>query len=218
MRTARLGHSAGIVALTLSVALSAMLPQAAHAAGRACGSDRKPIKTRFVSGAPDQTFTVHEFLTLGKPARGKKVSFYRDRLIEGGQEGRVVSLRGFLHGAALSRDDSDYHIQLSGVEGDCSNVVVVEVPDDHCVDDSRLAKPALRVRRAIDKILGKQPTKTYRSAAAPVEVVVTGQLFYDIHHERHTDPGGGRGKPRGKCKAGGLWEIHPIMKIEVVPS
>ncbi len=216
MRTASVSRAAGVLALTLSVILAAVVPGMGHAAARACGSDRKPIKTRFVSGDPNKEFKVEEFLALSKPARSKKVSAYQDKLIEGGQEGRVVRLRGFLHGAAFSRDDSDYHIQLSGVEGDCTNVVIVEVPDDHCVDDARLAKPALRVRQAIDKILGKRPTQKYRSPAATVEVLVTGQLFYDLHHESSTDPGGNRGKPRGTCKAGGLWEIHPITKIEVV--
>lgn len=200
---------AAVIAALLAITLSQ--PAAAQSATGKCGVDRKPVKTRFVSGTPDHRFSVSEFLALSVPARTAKKSAYQAKVIEGGQEGRLVSLRGFLHGAALSADDSDYHIQITGSPGNCAQMIIVEVPDDHCLPDARLAAPALRVRKFIDKALGKAPRTTYRRMTNPREVIVTGQLFYDLHHETAADPGGRRGK--GKCKAGGLWEVHPIVSI-----
>ncbi len=203
-----------VLVASLSVPIST---QAQPATGK-CGSDRKPVKTRFVSGAADHRFSVSEFLALGRPDRSEKKSAYQAKLIEGGQEGRMVSLRGFLHGAALSADDSDYHIQITSSPDNCAEMIIVEVPDDHCVDDAALAEPALRIRKFIAKLLGKTPTRTYRRVTTPTEVIVTGQLFYDLHHESSTDPGGGRGKaPKNQhCKAGGLWEVHPVIEIKAV--
>ncbi len=201
-----------VVATLVAIAtISAPEFVAAQSATGKCGIDRKPVKTRFVSGTPDHQFSVSEFLALGVPARSGKKTAYQAKLIEGGQEGRLVSLRGFLHGAALSADDSDYHIQVTGLPDNCDQMIIVEVPDDHCLPDARLAKPALSVRKFIDKALGKAPRGTYRRMNAPREVIVTGQLFYDLHHETAADPGGRRGK--GKCKARGLWEVHPIVDI-----
>ncbi len=201
------------LAVTLSAVVAIALPLSAagQSAARKCGSDRRAIKTRYVTGTPDHEYGVPEFLALSRPERSKKKGAYQARLIEGGQEGRVVSLRGWLHGAAFSADDSDYHVQISAAPDDCDQMVVVEIPDDHCVYDKALAKPALKARRFIDRALGKSPTTSYRRPGRPVEVVVTGQLFYDLHHENAKDPGGGRGK--GHCKAGGLWEVHPVTMI-----
>ena len=203
-------QAAARVALLAAVALTFSAPAAAQSATGRCGVDRRAIKTRHVSGAVARNFTVSEFLALNRPAHGKPKN-YKAQLIEGGDEGQVVSLRGWLHGAALSADDSDYHIQLTASQDNCDEMVIVEVPDDHCVFDAPLAKPALRVRRFVDKALGKAPRTTYRRMTVPREVIVTGQLFYDLHHETAADPGGRRGK--GKCKAGGLWEVHPIVAI-----
>ncbi len=199
------------VALLAVVALAFSPPAAAQPATGKCGVDRRAIKTRHVSGAPAREFTVSEFLALNRPTHAEKRSAYKAKLIEGGEEGQVVSLRGWLHGAALSADDSDYHVQLSGSKDNCDEMVIVEIPDDHCVFDAPLAKPALRARKFIDKALGKAPRTTYRRMKTPREVIVTGQLFYDLHHEMSADPGGRRGK--GKCKAGGLWEVHPVVKL-----
>lgn len=93
-------------------------------------------------------------------------------------------------------------------------MVIVEIPDPACVLDEALADAALRARRFIDGLLGGPLTTTYRRSGSPVEVLVTGQLFYDLHHEGSASPGGGRGT--GGCKAGGLWEVHPVTRIEAV--
>jgi len=129
-----------------------------------------------------------------------------------------VRVRGWLYRIGHDPNDSDYHLQLVTDLNNCTNKsVIVEVPDDRCVKEGTLIPLVHTTRNELDVLLGHQPT--LQGGEAPpkaTEVIVTGRLFYDLHHEK------GDGTPElrghGGCKAGTLWEVHPVLAVEIPAS
>src|SRR3954469_13192331 len=140
----------------------------------------------------------------------------------GVHEGSMVKTVGYMHLVAYeSKDDDDYHIQLTTTLSDKthqpSECMVVELPQpdaEHVMSaDLRTTFEAER-KFFHDKLLaGKDPTSTGSVMQHPVYVEVTGQLFYDGWH---ADNPGERGKK--KCKATPAWELHPIPAIKFAPK
>jgi hypothetical protein len=135
-----------------------------------------------------------------------------------GLENRKVILRGFLMGAKFEREgDQDIHAEIAGSEDWDDPHVVVEVPPGQTHCEARKALWALV--RADFEGAGKSDLDRW-IMTHPVEVDVTGFVFLDSAHGT-TDTctkNGGRGlrKKKGGSKVEGLWEVHPVIKIETV--
>jgi hypothetical protein len=114
-------------------------------------------------------------------------------------EGLPVSVEGYLAGAKVEAPESpnchgadpkyrDWHIWLVGTPGaDRSTSIVVE------------ATPRVRAERP-----GWRISELTRAAREKSRVRISGWLMFDPEHPEQL------GKTRGT-----LWEIHPIMKMEV---
>ncbi|MHB8523728.1 MAG: hypothetical protein ACYDH9_23650 [Limisphaerales bacterium] len=95
---------------------------------------------------------------------------------------------------AKSTLDGDLHLELVDADGASDVTLIVEVPR---------GKPWEAVR---EKVAG------LRVKDGPV-IRVTGKAFYDAEHvKRHT-----AGNRRGQGHTA-VWEIHPVMKLEVISN
>ena len=207
--------------------LTATLPFATRAQNDSVvcgGSDRWPIKTTadtskevLDAAAASTPKSVDDLLSQQRPPWKAPKSSYQNKGIPG-DEGTVVRVRGWLYKIGHDPKDSDYHLQLVTDLQSCVNKsVLVEVPDDRCVVAANLVPFERTARNELDVMLGHQPTM--QGGEAPpkaTEVVVTGRLFYDLHHEKSD----GSPEPRGhgECKAGTLWEVHPVFAVEIPTS
>jgi hypothetical protein len=135
-----------------------------------------------------------------------------------GLENKEVTLRGFLMGAKFEKDgDQDVHAEIAGSEDWEDKHVVVEVPPGKAFCDPRTALWSLI--RTDFKSAGK-PEQDHWIMDQPVEVRITGFVFLDSSHGTvdTCTKNGGRGlrKKGGVSKVEGLWEIHPVIKVEKV--
>jgi hypothetical protein len=180
--------------------------------GRPRSHERWAIKTTY-DEAPGHAHTIELAALMKLPSpRNVTVTRYNRRLIGGSfggfREGEFVGTTGWLHLAAFSSDDSDYHLQVTSTKQSGNNCVIVEIPDPR-----NAASPAIRAqwsaeRKSIDYLCGgKRPPEAGKILSPPVQVRITGQLFYDISHKNP--------KSRGKrmMKAATSWEIHPVWTI-----
>ena len=185
------------------------------------GSDRWTIKTTadtsqaVLNAAKAATpKTVDDLLNLAKPSWLPPKAQYQNKPIAG-DEGTTLRVRGWLYRIGHDPNDSDYHLQLVTDLKNCTNrSVIVEVPDDRCVTGANLVPFVRTARNELDVMLGHQPTlKGGEAPSKATEVVVTGPLFYDLHHEKADGTPELRG--HGVCKAGTLWEVHPVFAVEL---
>lgn len=185
------------------------------------GKARWPIKTSIVAAASTATaVALSDLLALNNPA---VTSTMRKQLETGRlarqqgmawKEGDMITTEGVLDLAKCNGDDDDYHIQIRTAD-DPSSCLIVEVPNAQFVTQPGLGPMVAKVRQTVRGIYsGKIPNGA--SPGREIRVRITGQLFYDSPHYQasHPQDGGGRGK--GTCKATNLWEIHPIVRFEVL--
>ena len=146
-------------------------------------------------------------------------------LLNGFQEGQIVTTTGYVHYVQYKKDDSDYHIQMNDKPtndlADLSPCVVVEVPHPMATSNTDLSQKYATVRKFLrDNCFGGGAPKG--KVDTIVKVQITGQLFFDVFHffQKPNDPGGGRGSQLGTglpMKATTDWEVHPIIDIKIVP-
>lgn len=187
------------------------------------GSDRKAVKLRpanldytFLNGGRSVALT--DFFTavcpLDERVPTRRGAVPQDETLP--EERLKVKLRGFVMAMKLE-DDNDLHVQLADrPEPFDQEQVVVEIPPgaEYCVARAAMmglfrADGGTNVRRHIFN--------------QPPQVDVTGYLFLDAAHmrARRTDfcaDNGGRGirGGRGASPVRGIWELHPVVKLEVV--
>src|SRR5882762_7646045 len=156
------------------------------------GSDRWSIKTSadtsqgvLDAAAAATPKTVDDMLNQATPSWSAPKSKYQNRAIPG-DEGTTVRVRGWLYRIGHDPKDSDYHLQLVNDLNNCAQrSVIVEVPDDRCVTGANLVPFVHTARNELDVMLGHQPTlKGGEPPPKRTEVIVTGRLFYDLHHEK----------------------------------
>jgi hypothetical protein len=182
------------------------------------GVARWPIKTSLDPTANQVAPTAigfDELAQLPDPKGVKKNDRrYQSKRIPGTREGEMVSVEGWVQLVAGERD-GDYHIQITKDSRGFADCLIVEVPNDGAAftQDATLQPVFRGVREAVKGayLRGREPS-TSGSILKPVRMRFTGQLFYDDAHVGDA--------PRGKkgCKALSLWEIHPIVKAEPLPS
>ncbi|MBI2681980.1 MAG: hypothetical protein HYX26_01960 [Acidobacteriales bacterium] len=195
------------------------------------GVARWNIKVSVLSGSASKTpkpLTVKQFKGLDAPAfdpKDYKTKRMRSPNEPGLQEGDIVKVEhAWVQLVALEKSskgvDGDYHIQINEDRTDRDECVIVEVPFEDFAPNQTLGKKYATVRSTIrDKFFGgKEPSSSAKGACLkhPVEVTLTGQLFYDATHKASPDkPGGGRGKGGCNQNAATIWEIHPVLTMTI---
>jgi hypothetical protein len=187
------------------------------------GSDRKAVKLRpanlnytFLNGGrpvglPDFFAAV---CPLNERVPTKRGDVPQDEALS--EERLKVKLRGFVMAMKLE-DDNDLHVQVADrAEPFDQEQVVVEIPPGAEYCDARTVMMGL--------FRADGGTNVSRHIFnKPPQVDVTGYLFLDAAHmrARRTDfctDNGGRGirAGRGASPVRGIWELHPVVKLEVV--
>ena len=188
------------------------------------GKSRWLIKTSLPDGtnlsAPGKKVALKDLLVLEdpKPKVTRSDRRYATRRIPASpnaldaKEGDILETDGWVYLVALE-EDGDYHIQVSARREDGNNCLIVEVPKD---DELYVASPEVRnaageVRAFIrEKLLnGGKGSGAGRVLRPPVYVHLKGQLFYDDAHV------GDQSRGKKGMKAATLWELHPVVGIEV---
>jgi hypothetical protein len=109
-------------------------------------------------------------------------------------------------------EDGDLHIQLRDAKGGGRMQVVVEVPVDHGHPDwawSNIRKTVFAWSNQAFPFTTKTGHRL-RLEQRPV-VRVVGRPFYDVVHGKKCTPNRRKGNPRIT-----VWEIHPVMRLEVL--
>jgi hypothetical protein len=118
--------------------------------------------------------------------------------------GKVVLVR--------AEPDGDLHVQLGDPRGEGRLQVVVEVPVDHGHPDSAWSGIRSTVFGWSDQVF---PFRTVLGHGLHLKerpvVRVVGKAFYDAAHAKASTPNRRRGNALVT-----VWEIHPIMRLEVV--
>lgn len=178
--------------------------------------ERWKIKTSYaVAPVTAKTINLSTLETLGEPLPGqpKPVSKYAATLLPGKfhgfKEGDFVQTTAWLHLAAFSADDSDYHLQVTRSKTSGNNCVIVEIPDPRNAPNKETRTQWENARKFIDSLCGNKRPSEGGKPVGPLHVRVTGQLFYDLSHETP----GSRGK--NGMKAITSWEVHPVWKITI---
>lgn len=187
------------------------------------GSDRKAVKLRpagldytFLNGGrpvslPDYFATV---CPLDERVPTKRRDVPDEEPLP--EERMKVKVRGFVMAMKLE-EDNDLHVQIADrAQPFDQEQIVVEIPPGAEYCDARTAMMALF--RADG---GTSPKRHVFNS--PPHVDVTGYLFLDAAHmrARRTDyctDNGGRGirAGRGASPVRGIWELHPVIKLEPV--
>lgn len=128
-------------------------------------------------------------------------------------EGDLVKTECYIRLIAWEKaGDSDYHLQATHSRDGSERCVIMEVPDPGVAGVPAALQTRFRNMRSNleSKLLhGVAFSSSGNLMNHGVHVEVTGQLFYDTHHQ--SDPSS-RGK-RG-MKAANAWELHPVTAIQ----
>jgi hypothetical protein len=115
--------------------------------------------------------------------------------------GRVVAVK--------AETDGDLHIALQDVTGDKPGIVVVEIPGKPLWCSIReTAFSWTRTRFPFHTSSAKKLTLDQ----TPV-ITVTGKAYFDVGHSLKDQKSNRRSHLPGYA----AWEIHPVMKMEVIP-
>jgi hypothetical protein len=168
--------------------------------------------TTTLSGqAPLQT-TITTILTRWTvPALGPGPAYWCSA--RSGREREVYTVEGWLRLADTTKDDGDWHLELTEVADDArERCIVVEIPAP------RWGSIFANARASIDSALRSTRWRRSGRLAPPVHLRITGAAFYDAEHLHGRKRA--RAQGHGNCNSSlfALWEIHPLYHVELLPE
>ena len=122
-------------------------------------------------------------------------------------EQQVLSVVGWVRRVDKTKDDGDWHIELTdGRRDPVDACIVVEIPMAELHPNFRQA------RASLDSALAQTRVNRHGDLSKPIRLRVIGAAFFDGEHLSRK----GRLQPHGRCwsTVGALWEIHPVFRIE----
>jgi len=128
-----------------------------------------------------------------------------------GRELVVYEVRGWVRRLETSKDDGDWHIELTDRrDSPADSCIVAEIPLVELGGTYRQARADLG-----RLVAGRRRSKS-GVLAKPVAVQIVGAAFFDGHHRagaRRRDP---IDPKHGRCNSSlrALWEIHPVYRVE----
>ncbi len=161
--------------------------------------------------APARTVTIRAMLTEWDiPAiGGPRASRCAPR---SGRELEPHTVTGWLRRIETSKDDGDWHLELTERRNDrVGDCIVAEIPLP------RYHREFARARAVLDTLISGVRIDRQGDLSRPVRITITGKPFYDGQHLA--------GKKRlvasehGRCNssARALWEIHPVHSVSASP-
>jgi hypothetical protein len=132
-----------------------------------------------------------------------------------GRELDVYVVAGWIRRIERSKDDGDWHIELTaGPTSPPESCIVVEIPL------GSLGAVYARARERLDALLAGRKLDKDGDLRTPLAASVTGAAFFDAQHRRTTrkrdGPDGGHGRCNTSLRA--LWELHPVYDVRAHPG
>jgi hypothetical protein len=196
--------------IQLIAAAGWIVAPSASARGQTCNPPhyRWDVKTdTTLAGQPAKNATTLEILAQwATPPLGP-----RDRCAgRTGRELNVYRVRGWMRRIERSKDDGDWHIELThGPRSAPDSCIVVEIPL------GELGSVFARARGQLDSLVAGRKLDKDGDLRTPLPVSITGAAFYDGQHRRISNkrdvPDGGHGRCNTSLRA--LWELHPVYDV-----
>jgi len=165
-----------------------------------------------LAGRPAVAATIPEILTRWTtPPLGP-----RDRCTRrAGRELEVYVVPGWIRRIERSKDDGDWHIELTASPtSPPESCIVAEIPL------GTLGAVYARTRTRLDSLLAGRRLDKDGDLRTPLGVWITGAAFFDAQHRRTTRKrdvtDGGHGRCNTSLRA--LWELHPVYDISARPA
>lgn len=197
------------------LAAGGVLASSASVPGQTCNPPhyRWDVKTdTTLAGRPTTRATIPEILTQWTtPPLGP-----RDRCApRAGRERIVYVARGWVRRIERSKDDGDWHIELThGPRSSPDSCIVVEIPL------GALGTVFAQARRQLDSLVAGRKLDKDGDLRTPLAVSITGAAFYDGQHRKTSSkrdvPDGGHGRCNTSLRA--LWELHPVYDVSPRPG
>ena len=127
-----------------------------------------------------------------------------------GRELSVYAVRGWIRRIEKSKDDGDWHIELTaGPSSPPESCIVAEIP----LGD--LGAVYRRSRAQLDGVVATRKIARDGDLKPPLEVWLTGAAFYDGQHRRTTRKHDETDQGHGRCNSSvrALWELHPVYAV-----
>ncbi len=128
------------------------------------------------------------------------------------REAQAYELEGDLWRVKFEMNDCDLHLEMvaPGAAKD-SDRVIVEIPADKFAEGARM-----KLLKRLTQMKKKHQVSSVGNFTVPVRVRVTGLAFWDGAHWTKEDPVVGNGHGTQFVKT--LWELHPVWKLDFVPT
>jgi len=123
----------------------------------------------------------------------------------------VYRVRGWVRRLETSKDDGDWHIELTDRrDSPADSCIVAEIPLVELGDMYRQARADLG-----SLVAGRRRSKS-GVLAKPVAVQIVGASFFDGHHRAGARRRDAIDPKHGRCNSSlrALWEIHPVYRVE----
>lgn len=166
------------------------------------------VSTALVTQAPTPTTITAMRTRWAIPSLGSGLPYWCAERV--GAERQLYSITGWLRLADTSKDDGDWHLELTeGRKDAVDECIVVEIPAP------RWGAPFTLARASLDSVLKSSRRRRDGRVTPPVRVRVVGPAFFDAEHLRGTTHP--RAHAHGRCDGSplSLWEIHPVYRIEL---
>ncbi len=123
----------------------------------------------------------------------------------------VYRVRGWVRRLETSKDDGDWHIELTDRrDSPADSCIVAEIPLVELGDMYRQARADLG-----SLVAGRRRSKS-GVLAKPVAVQIVGAAFFDGHHRAGARRRDAIDPKHGRCNSSlrALWEVHPVYRVE----
>ena len=167
---------------------------------------RWPAKTSTaLLRAPPRQTSVQSILTWPAPPIRRGARFWCAP--RSASEEQVVDVVGWVRRVDKTKDDGDWHIEVTQERDDpVEACIVAEIPP------AGLNAAFRDARAALDSALRTVRVTRHGNLAKPIRLRFIGAAFFDGEHLRNNS----EIRPHGRCNAtpSALWEIHPVYRIE----
>ena len=126
------------------------------------------------------------------------------------RERQVYGLVGWVRRVDKTKDDGDWHIELTErADSPVDSCIVVEIPAPNY--SLRYA----RARAALDSLIGDRKIGKGSVLGRPVAARIVGAAFFDGHHRPRRARSAATDGAHGRCNSSvrALWEIHPVYRV-----
>ena len=128
------------------------------------------------------------------------------------REDTLMKLTGYLRLFKLSPDDCDYHLEIAVSDRADADRIIAEIPNTKEYCDIRQS-----FLNDLEEIHGVEAKNKYefKETEEPPVVTIIGYPFWDTAHWSKKRLNDEKGTGHGSKKVVTLWEIHPIVSIQV---